>query len=63
MTDEDRHNTLVTTIVHIHLTVKELNKRLSKSAKKFNYITPRDFLDFIKHFVELHKDKKEKLED
>lgn len=29
-----------------------------KGAKKFNYITPRDFLDFIKHFVELHGEKK-----
>jgi len=35
----------------MHSTVIELNKKLAKSAKKFNYITPRDFLDFIKHFV------------
>lgn len=34
-----------------------------KSAKKFNYITPRDFLDFIKHFVELYHEKKEDLEE
>lgn len=47
----------------MHNTVVELNSRLSKSAKKFNYMTPRDFLDFIKHFVEIYKDKKEKLED
>lgn len=41
----------------------ELNKKLSKSAKKFNYITPRDFLDLIKHFVELYNEKKSMLED
>ena len=34
-----------------------------KSAKKFNYITPRDFLDLIKHFVELLGEKKEELEE
>lgn len=34
-----------------------------KSAKKFNYITPRDFLDLIKHFVELLHEKKEELEE
>jgi dynein heavy chain 1 len=47
----------------MHSTVIELNKKLAKSAKKFNYITPRDFLDFIKHFVELYKEKKDTLED
>lgn len=47
----------------MHSTVIELNKKLAKSAKKFNYITPRDFLDFIKHFVELYKEKKSMLED
>ena len=61
--DEQRHNIVINTIVGIHSTIIELNRRLSKSAKKFNYITPRDFLDFIKHFVELYNKKKEMLED
>lgn len=39
-------------IVDIHVTVRELNIKLSKSAKKFNYITPRDLLDFVNHFTE-----------
>lgn len=47
----------------MHSTVIELNKKLAKSAKKFNYITPRDFLDFIKHFVEQYNEKKSMLED
>ena len=47
----------------MHGTVIQLNKKLAKSAKKFNYITPRDFLDFIKHFVQLYKQKKLMLED
>ena len=50
-------------IVEIHNTVKEVNGRLMKSTKKFNYITPRDFLDLIKHFVELLHEKKEELEE
>jgi len=32
-----------------------------KQAKKYNFITPRDFLDFIKHFVELRTEKKSEL--
>ena len=47
----------------MHLAVKEVNTKLSKSAKRFNYITPRDFLDFIKHFVDLLHEKKEELEE
>lgn len=50
-------------IVEIHTSVKEVNTKLMKSAKKFNYITPRDFLDFIKHFIELQHEKKEELEE
>ena len=58
-----RQDTIVKTIVFVHNIVLELNKKLAKAAKKFNYLTPRDFLDFIKHFIELHKEKKESLEE
>jgi len=45
----------------MHITVRDLNQKLARSAKKFNYITPRDFLDFIKHFVDLKQNKKSEL--
>ena len=45
----------------MHTTVRDLNIKLSKSAKKFNYITPRDFLDFIGHFVDLTAEKRSEL--
>jgi dynein heavy chain 1 len=48
---------LAETIVNMHKAVRELNVSLMKSAKKFNYITPRDFLDFIKHFLDLKAKK------
>ena len=60
---DPKHEALCQVIVEIHNTVKEVNLRLMKSAKKFNYITPRDFLDLIKHFVELLHEKKEELEE
>ncbi len=50
-------------IVEIHTSVRDLNIKLMKSAKKFNYITPRDFLDFIGHFVHLNQEKKSELEE
>jgi dynein heavy chain 1, cytosolic len=51
------------TIVEIHTSVRDVNLKLMKSAKKFNYITPRDFLDFIGHFVHLNQEKKSELEE
>mmetsp|Transcript_10643 Transcript_10643/g.10717 ORF Transcript_10643/g.10717 Transcript_10643/m.10717 type:complete len:502 (-) Transcript_10643:3279-4784(-) len=60
---DPKHDSLSQLIVDIHKSVKEVNQKLLKAAKKFNYITPRDFLDFIKHFVELYQEKKEELEE
>ena len=60
----DPKNELVSQcIVEIHSVVRELNLKFSKSAKKFNYITPRDFLDFIKHFVDLTAEKRSELDN
>ena len=58
-----RHDIVVRSLVYIQNTVVELNRRMAKAAKRFNYITPRDFLDFISHFVELHNEKKSQLEE
>ena len=58
-----RHEAIVNTIVAIHNSVVNTNTKLAKSAKKYNFITPRDFLDFIKHFVKLYGEKKSELED
>jgi len=60
---DPKHELLCQAIVQIHNSVRDVNTKLMKSAKKFNYITPRDFLDFIKHFVELLQEKKEELQE
>ena len=61
--NDPKHGALVAAIVQIHRSVKEVNQKLAKAAKKFNFITPRDFLDFIKHFVELYHEKKDELQE
>ena len=58
-----RHDAIVNAIVNVHNSVVSTNAKLAKSAKKHNYITPRDFLDFIKHFVNLYGEKKSELEE
>lgn len=50
---DPKNELLADCIVKMHVAVRDLNKKLMKSAKKFNYISPRDFLDFIRHFLSL----------
>lgn len=50
-------------IVEIHNSVGKINTYLMKKGSKYNYMTPRDFLDFIKHFLKLVNEKKEELAD
>jgi len=50
---DPRNELLSQCIVQLHIAVRNVNKKLMRSAKKFNFITPRDFLDLIKHFIAL----------
>ena len=63
MSKEEMHTLIVDSITSYHMIIKDLNDKLAKNAKKFNYITPRDFLDFIKHFINLQKEKNDELND
>jgi len=58
---DPRNELLSQCIVKLHIAVRDVNKKLMRSAKKFNYITPRDFLDFIRHFIELKGIKQSEL--
>ncbi|GAW79183.1 hypothetical protein PGO_021530 [Plasmodium gonderi] len=50
-------------IVEIHNSVVRTNSILLKKGNKYNYMTPRDFLDFIKHFLKIIEEKKEEVSD
>ena len=63
MSKEEMHTLIVDSITSYHMIIKDLNDKLAKNAKKFNYITPRDFLDFIKHFINLQKEKNDELNE
>ena len=60
---DPKNELLSETIVEMHIAVRDLNIGLMKNAKKYNFITPRDFLDFIKHFVDLNSEKKNELHE
>eukprot|EP01071_Lankesteria_metandrocarpae_P000415 Lankesteria_metandrocarpae@DN10561_c0_g1_i1.p1 len=57
--ESDRRAALARAVVAIHQQVSEWNLRLTRGGKKYNYVTPRDFLDFIRHFVALVEEKRD----
>lgn len=55
--ENQRRVNVAETIVASHEAVADLNNRLAKSGKKYNFLTPRDFLDYIRHFTALVAEK------
>ncbi|RLN48678.1 hypothetical protein BBJ28_00009539 [Nothophytophthora sp. Chile5] len=54
---------LVVSIVQFHHAVLLHMRRLQKRHMKYNHISPRDYLEFIRHFVSLYSEKRAQLED
>ncbi len=54
---------VVASIVRFHHAVLDLMQRLAKRHAKFNHISPRDYLELIRHFVSLYGKKRSALED
>ncbi|KAH0477442.1 MAG: hypothetical protein KVP17_003594 [Porospora cf. gigantea B] len=50
---------LAETIVRAHYCTDELNKHLLRNGQKSNYVTPRDYLDFLRHFLAIVCETKE----
>ncbi|EPR57558.1 dynein heavy chain [Toxoplasma gondii GT1] len=55
--EEARRMRLASSIVAFHAAVALSNKKLQRAGKKSNWMTPRDFLDFLHHFVNLVGEK------
>uniref|UniRef100_A0A0G4FLJ2 Dynein heavy chain, cytoplasmic n=1 Tax=Chromera velia CCMP2878 TaxID=1169474 RepID=A0A0G4FLJ2_9ALVE len=56
--EDERHDRLAQAIVAVHEQVEIANQKLARAAKKSNFVTPRDFLDFITHVVGLVDEKR-----
>ena len=53
------HDALVNSFVHIHNTVRKINVAESRKGHRVMAITPRHFLDLIKHYVTMSKEKRD----
>ncbi|XP_004348847.1 dynein heavy chain [Capsaspora owczarzaki ATCC 30864] len=49
--------------VHVHRAVSEASERLLRRTGRTTFITPRHYLDFINHYVELFTEKRTELEE
>eukprot|EP00388_Colpodella_angusta_P013622 GDKJ01034143.1.p1 GENE.GDKJ01034143.1~~GDKJ01034143.1.p1 ORF type:complete len:2177 (-),score=677.89 GDKJ01034143.1:78-6206(-) len=58
-----RREVFAKTLVDIHKSVNVTNANLSRVAKRFNYVTPRDFMDLIKHTANLFLSKRKNIHD
>ncbi|KAI9204677.1 dynein heavy chain [Polychytrium aggregatum] len=56
-------NAVVNAFVFVHQSLYEINLKLSKRQGRYNYVTPRHYLDFISHYVRLFHEKREDLEE
>ncbi|KAF9287595.1 hypothetical protein BGZ68_001583 [Mortierella alpina] len=61
-TPTHRH-AIVNAFVYVHQSLYEVNAKLSKRNGIRGYVTPRHYLDFIRHYVRLYNDKREDLEE
>jgi dynein heavy chain 1 len=56
-------NAIVNAFVFVHQSLYDINAKLSKRQGRYNYVTPRHYLDFINHYVRLFNEKREDLEE
>ncbi|KZP00669.1 dynein heavy chain protein 1 [Calocera viscosa TUFC12733] len=54
---------VINALVHVHQSLQTLSGKLSRRQGRYNHVTPRHYLDFINHYVRLHGEKREELEE
>ncbi|KIH52290.1 hypothetical protein ANCDUO_17609, partial [Ancylostoma duodenale] len=54
---------VINTLVHVHKSVQKLNEQEQKRGHRVMVVTPRHFLDLIKHFMNLFHEKRRDLEE
>ena len=61
--DEADRPAIADVVVRAHKSVRALNDRLRAADRKANFITPRDYLDFIRQFTSLVTEKRDLLRE
>lgn len=54
---------VINALVFVHQSLHEINRRLSRRQGRYNYVTPRHYLDFLHQYVKLYNEKRDELEE
>eukprot|EP00002_Diphylleia_rotans_P002763 TRINITY_DN1178_c0_g2_i14.p1 TRINITY_DN1178_c0_g2~~TRINITY_DN1178_c0_g2_i14.p1 ORF type:complete len:4518 (+),score=1049.96 TRINITY_DN1178_c0_g2_i14:77-13630(+) len=54
---------VIRSLVYVHNSIAEVNSQLLRKYGRCDYVSPRHFLDFIKHYVSLFMEKRTELEE
>lgn len=57
------HHAVINTFVHVHNTLRKVNETEARKGHRVMALTPRHFLDFIRHYLNLFREKRQGLED
>ena len=57
------HHAVINTFVHVHNVVRKINENEARKGRRVMALTPRHFLDFIRHYMNLFQEKRKNLED
>ena len=61
--DCTKHVAIVGSMVQIHTSVKQLVDTIARQRDQRPYVSPRDYIDFIQHYVKLFNEKRSELEE
>lgn len=61
--EEEARGAFVSSLVKCHNIVLTVSKKIEKKSGKRNFVTPRHYLDFIKHFRDLYHEKRQDLQE
>jgi len=57
-----RHG-VINSFVHVHNTIRKINDAEQRKGHRTTALTPRHYLDFIRHFMNLFNEKRRDLEE
>ena len=58
-----KHVAIVGSMVQIHTSVKRIVDKIARQRDQRPYVSPRDYIDFIQHYVKLFNEKRSELEE
>ncbi len=60
---EEYRQAIINHVVLVHTSVTQLSENFEQELQRHNYVTPKNFLDFINKYIELLRHNKKRIVD